>query len=109
MQSICLKNLNHSVVNYFSQKRVRRVLTIMLTLGLVCLITHSFAADVPTDLLAGTEKSLLMTIEGTGKKYMYMAEGIVAIVSYIASKNILVFFGIIVISIFFNVFLKFAV
>ena len=105
MQLTYFKNLSRDAVSFFNRKKVRQALKVMAVLSLVGLATQVFAAG--TDLLAGTEQDLIETIKGTGKKYIYMAEGVIALVTYIATKNIFLFFGIVVISIFFNVFLKF--
>ncbi len=105
MQLIHLKHLCHACSNFFHQPQVQRVMKIILMLSLMGLVMQVFAED---DLLKGSEKELLATIKGTGKIYVYLSEGIVAIVSYIGTKNIFVFFGVIIISIFFNVLFLFA-
>lgn len=61
-----------------------------------------------SDLLAGTEAELLATLQGTGKKYIYLAEGILSIAAYIKTKNLLVLTGIIVVAMFLNIVIKFA-
>ena len=105
MQLTYFKNLSRDAVSFFNRKKVRQVLKVMAVLSLVGLATQVFAAG--TDLLAGTEQDLIETIKGTGKKYIYMAEGVVALVSYIATKNVFLFFGIIIVAIFINVWLSF--
>ncbi len=61
-----------------------------------------------TDILAGTDASLWETLNGTGKKYIYAAEGILGLAGYMKTKNLLIFTGIVVVSIFFNIILSIA-
>jgi type IV conjugative transfer system pilin TraA len=61
-----------------------------------------------TDILAGTDASLWETLNGTGKKYIYAAEGILGLAAYMKTKNLLVLTGIVVVSIFFNIILSIA-
>ena len=93
------KNSCRTVNNYFSRPKVHKTLKALAILSLTGLATQVFADD----LLAGTETELLETIKGTGKKYLYIAEGIVSLLVYIQSKNIMVLIGIIVVAIFFNI------
>jgi len=65
-------------------------------------------ADSGTDLLEGTDQSFWATFNGTGKKYLYAGEGILALITYIKSKNVAALIGVIVISVFINILLKFA-
>jgi hypothetical protein len=61
-----------------------------------------------TDILSGTDASLWATLNGTGKKYIYAAEGILGLAAYMKTKNLLVLSGIVVVSIFFNIILSIA-
>lgn len=61
-----------------------------------------------TDILQGTDASLWATLNGTGKKYIYAAEGILGMAAYMKTKNLLVLTGIVVVSIFFNIILSIA-
>lgn len=61
-----------------------------------------------TDILNGTDASLWATLNGTGKKYIYAAEGILGLAGYMKTKNLLVLSGIVVVSIFFNIILSIA-
>ncbi len=65
-------------------------------------------ADNGTDLLQGTDQSAWATFDGTGKKYLYLVEGLVALFMYIKSKNVMVLTGIVVVAIFINVILHMA-
>lgn len=60
------------------------------------------------DILNGTDASLWATLNGTGKKYIYAAEGILGLAAYMKTKNLLVLTGIVVVSIFFNIILSIA-
>jgi hypothetical protein len=75
----------------------------------VCLIAlySTIFADSGSDLLQGTDTSFWATLNGTGKRYIYGAEFILAVATYIKSKNLLVFVGVIAIAVFFNILLKF--
>lgn len=75
----------------------------------ICLLgfTMYALADNGRDYLQGTDASFWATLNGTGRKYIYGIEFIIAIGSYIKSKNLLVFLGIIAIAVFFNIMLKF--
>jgi hypothetical protein len=78
---------------------------LMVLACLIMLATYAFADG--SDLLQGTDTSFWTTLNGTGKKYIYGTEFILAVATYIKSKNLLVFVGVIVIAVFFNVLLKF--
>ncbi|CAM4391474.1 MAG: hypothetical protein LEGION0398_MBIBDBAK_00180 [Legionellaceae bacterium] len=58
------------------------------------------------DILAGTEKALGATIDGTGRKYLIAAEGILSLAAYIKTKNLLVLGGVAIVCIFINILLK---
>jgi hypothetical protein len=77
---------------------------IMLT-GILLFSAKIFANG--GDLLQGTDASFWSTLNGTGKKYIYGTEFILAVATYIKSKNLLVFVGVIAIAVFFNILLKF--
>lgn len=89
---------------FFFNFNMQQVLKLFAVLFLVSLSAHVFAAD----LLQGTETNLLDTLNGTGKKYLYLSEGIVSLLLYIKTKNVMVLVGIIVVAVFFNIMLKIA-
>ena len=60
------------------------------------------------DILAGTDASLWATLNGTGKKYIYAAEGILGLAGYMKTRNLVILSGIVVVSIFFNIILSMA-
>ncbi|MCE3237368.1 MAG: TraA [Gammaproteobacteria bacterium] len=80
-------------------------------ISLFTLSTYVFSADATTggtDLLAGTENNLVATLKGTGKTYLYIAEGILSLAVFIKTKNLLILGGILVVACFFNILLKVA-
>ena len=99
MQLIDLKKMYHSFINYLNAPKTVRVLQSLAVVSLSCLATQTFAAD----LLAGTETTLLETLKGTGKKYLYIGECVVSLLAYIQTKNVVFLIGIIVVAIFFNI------
>lgn len=81
-------------------------LRLLLCIGLMSLCVSALADG--TDILQGTDASLWATLNGTGKKYIYAAEGILGMAAYMKTKNLLVLSGIVVVSIFFNIILSIA-
>lgn len=82
------------------------LLRIISLIYLLCVCTNVFADD--TDILAGTATGLTNTLKGTGKTYLYIAEGILSLAAYIKTKNLLFLAGIVVVATFFNIMLKVA-
>ena len=73
-------------------------------LSLVCF--SAFAEG--HDLLAGTDADLATTIQGTGKKYLYLTEIVMASIGFIKTRQPSAFLGILALSVGLNVLLKFA-
>ena len=73
---------------------------LLLLMTVMCIGSEVLAAD---DILDGTTDGLVATLNGSGKTYLYIAEGIISLAAYIKTKNILFLAGIVVVSIFFNV------
>lgn len=99
-----LRKLCYFVSNCIYNPQWQKVLKIMAALCLISCTTHAFASD----LLNGTETDLMDTLNGTGKKYLYIAECLVSLLVYIKTKNVLVLIGIMVVAIFFNIMIKMA-
>lgn len=59
-----------------------------------------------TDILQGAEQDVFDTLGGTGKTLIYLAEVIVATISYVKTRNIMVFVGTAVVFIAFNFLFK---
>ena len=57
------------------------------------------------DLLAGTDSDLMATLRGSGRRYLYLAEGITGIAAFMKTKNYLLLGGIVVVAVAFNVLL----
>ncbi len=90
-----LKNTTRPVAMYY------QVLgQLLLFMSVMCICSEVLAA---TDILDGTTDGLVATLNGSGKTYLYIAEGVVSLAAYIKTKNILFLAGIVVVSIFFNV------
>lgn len=99
MQLIRLKKMFHATRAFFNTPKTTQVLRALAVISLASLATQVFADD----LLAGTETTLLETLKGTGKKYLYIGECVVSLLAYIQTKNVVVLIGIIVVAIFFNI------
>lgn len=80
---------------------------LMFAILLLIYWNQVFAADDP---LAGTDASLIATLgaSGTGRKFIYLIEGVAAIATYIKTKNIMMFSGVVAIAIFLNILFKVA-
>jgi len=111
MQLVNIKKMCTAVNQYLNKPKTVRALQTLAILSLAGLATQVFADAAtagPTDLLAGTEANLLKTLNETGKKYLYIAEGVVSLIAYISTKNVAVLVGIIVVAVFFNIMIKMA-
>lgn len=73
---------------------------LFLLMTVMCISSEVLAA---TDILDGTTDGLVATLNGSGKTYLYIAEGIISLAAYIKTKNILFLVGIVIVSVFFNV------
>lgn len=76
----------------------------VLVLGLILISGHVFAGS-GTDILAGTTGDVSATIGGTGRKWIYMIEGVSALIAYRATKNVYLLGSVIAVAIFLNVLL----
>lgn len=104
-----IKRLVNTMSRYFNSPKVITILRTVAVLSLVGFVTRVFATDaVGTDLLSGTDDNLIATLKGTGKKYIYITEGIVALLTGIITRNWLVCTGVIIVAVFFNIMLKMA-
>src|SRR5262245_12516842 len=73
---------------------------LFISLMLTCM--HVFAED----LLKGTETNLVDMINGTGKKYLYISEFVVACLAWVSQRTVKAFFGVVILSIGANIILK---
>ena len=83
----------------------KRLLKFLALLGIATWSLHAFA-DPNSDFLAGTDTGAWATLNGTGKKYVYLIEGIVGLGAYIKTKNLLALAGIVVVAVFINIIIK---
>jgi hypothetical protein len=104
MKSSRFKNCLCSLNNILTNDKLYKILGYAALTSVAMLTVRAFGAD----LLAGTEATLLDTLKGTGKKYLYIAECIVSLLVYIQTKNVMVLIGIIVVAVFFNIMLTMA-
>jgi len=103
-----MKNFTALAYSYLMQPQIITVLKWLTVILLFMYSGHLFADDGTKDILDGTSDSLVKTLNGTGKKFIYLAEGILSLAMYIKTKNLLVLTGIVVVSIFFNIILHIA-
>lgn len=102
------RSLNKSVVRVKKgklSKGVRITGGICLAVGLMAACQYAFAGDDP---LEGTGKALFATLgaSGMGRLFLYSAEGVVSIASFIRTRNPMVFSGIVILSVFLNAMFK---
>ncbi len=104
------KLINQLTLKYcysFYNPHVRLLLKLFISICLIGMSAHAFADD-GSDLLQGTDSSAWATFNGTGKKYIYLGEGLLALFTYIKTKNVLALIGIVIVAIFINIILKMA-
>lgn len=90
----------------FSQPKTHFIL--FLFFMICCLGLSGLALADGKDILEGTDASLIATLNGSGKKYIYLVEGFLSLAMYIKTKNLLLLFGIVIVAVFFNIVLKVA-
>lgn len=84
------------------------LITTTVFCGIIWALMSGQAWASGMDLLKDTDQSFWSTFNGTGKNYLYAAEGVLALATYIKTKNILALVGIVIVAIFINIVLKFA-
>ena len=77
----------------------------LLLLALILFTENAFAA-VGKDILLGAEEDMLATVKGTARIIFYLVELVAATAAYIKSRSPMVFAGTIVLTLFFETFLK---
>lgn len=102
-----IKSIGNRVVQLSNSNAVRYSLNLLLATLLMLAWNQAFAADDP---LSGTDASLIATLgsNGTGRKFIYLLEGVTAIAAYIKTKNLMMFGGVVGIAVFLNVLFKVA-
>lgn len=86
--------------------KIHAVARVLLAICILGITGYAFAGG--EDILSGTDTSLIATLNGSGKKYIYLVEGFLSLAMYIKTKNLLVLFGIVIVAVFFNIILKIA-
>ncbi len=83
-------------VHYFLRsERIKMGMKVMVILALVMGFRQVFAAD----LLANTTQDMEDTLNGTGRKWLILIDFALASALYIKIKNVMLFLGVLVISI----------
>lgn len=100
-----LDKINQKIFSVLYCSQYEKLLKLVCVLGIFLLSSSVFADD---DILAGTATSLTATLNGTGKTYLYIAEGVLSLAAYIKTKNLLFLAGIVVVAAFFNIMMKVA-
>ena len=96
-----IQQAKHYVAKGLSERQMRWFMRCLFFITLCLLFKHGWAADpAGTDLAAGGAADLTATTKGTGTKFIYLAELIMATATYIKTKNLLVFVGIFVVAAF---------
>jgi len=90
-----LKKSFKQVTNFFSSEKTKIWLKVMLVLT-VMLGCREALAD---DLLANTTQDMEDTLTGTGRKWLILIDFALAAALYIKTKNVMLFLGVLVISI----------
>ena len=80
---------------------------VRLTLCLLLLCSAQYVL-ASTDLLAGTLGDVHATMEGTGRRWIFLIEGVSALIAYRSTKNIYVLGSVIAVALFINVLLMIA-
>ncbi|MBX3709477.1 MAG: hypothetical protein KIT56_10340 [Gammaproteobacteria bacterium] len=96
MSSLLISKYKSKKINMKSVARSVLFISLMFT----CM--HVFAED----LLKGTETNLIDMINGTGKKYLYIAEFVVACLAWVSQRTVKAFFGVIILAVGANIILK---
>ena len=100
-----MKTLQKWYFYYFAKPEIKLLFQLFFIIALVFWANHAFAEE-GGDILAGTDATLGKTISGTGKKIIYMIEGVIAISLYMKTRNLLVFTGVVAVALFLNVLFK---
>lgn len=90
-----LKNPLNSISAFFKAEKTKIWLKVMLILAVMVGYRQAFA----TDLLEGTTDDMKETLEGSGRKWLILIDFALAAAMYIKTKNIMMFLGVLVITI----------
>jgi hypothetical protein len=98
-----MQNYATKLCAYLSVPKIQTAIIVLCCLGI-----SGLALANGDDILKGTDASLIATLNGSGKKYIYLIEGFLSLAMYIKTKNLMVLFGIVIVAVFFNIILKVA-
>lgn len=97
-----VKSVKFISAECLSNKKLFEISKWCVFLFLLLSISDTFAVD----LLANTDTNLKDTLKGTGKNYIYAAEGVSALYVLIKTRNVMACSGIVVVCLFFNILLS---
>ncbi len=95
-----MKNRYRACLFFCYDPRARLVCRALLFLCALLWTGHVFAAN---DVLEGTMNDVNATLQGNGRKWLYVIEGISALIAYRSTKNVYVLGSVIAVAIFINV------
>ncbi|MBM3894785.1 hypothetical protein FJ366_04290 [Candidatus Dependentiae bacterium] len=90
-----LKKSFKQVTNFFTSEKTKIWLKVMLVLTVMLGCRQALA----TDLLEGTTDDMKETLEGSGRKWLILIDFALAAAMYIKTKNVMMFLGVLVITI----------
>jgi hypothetical protein len=102
-----MRNYVSSLCGKLTQHKTQILFCFVVLLCFLALKGYALASG-GKDILEGTEGNIIATLNGSGKKYIYITEGILSLAVYIKTKNLLALFGIVVVAVFLEIILKVA-
>lgn len=90
-----LKKSFKQVTNFFTSEKTKIWLKVMFVLTVMLGCRQALA----TDLLEGTTDDMKETLEGSGRKWLILIDFALAAAMYIKTKNVMMFLGVLVITI----------
>ena len=88
---IDMKNLSQKYNTLKDSPRIALICKIGIGFGLLSLSQLAFSSD---DLLAGTTTQAIATMNGTGRYWAYIIDGVISIAAFAKTKNPWVFFSV---------------
>ena len=94
MKQLNLQTIKY-LISFFAHEKTKVWLKVIFILSMMFGARHVFA----TDLLENTTQDTEDTLTGTGRKWLILIDFAVASALYIKTKNVMVFLGVLVITI----------
>jgi hypothetical protein len=94
----------YNLITFLDQPIAQAIIKAMVFICFLLLANHALADG--KDILQNTDADLIQTLNGSGRKYLYLVEGFISLATYIKTKNLVVLFGIIIVAVFFNIIMK---